>query len=74
MTRIDHYRLCLDTAEGGEVYTFNRETDALRAFRKHAKRRAVSDAQLMGVEADGEFVRTIAHADNTRDCVNGQDW
>ena len=66
MTRIDHYRLDLDTPDGGQSLCFDRERDAMAAFRKHARRRDVSDALLTAREDDGEFIRTIAHCDNAR--------
>ena len=60
----NHFRLCLDTNEVGEEYSFDKEADALCAFRKHAKRRSVFHAQLMEVDTWGEFVRNVATCDN----------
>ena len=63
---IDHYRLDLDTASGGETYCFATAHAGMTAFRKHARRRDVSNAMLSANEVDGEFIRSIAQCDNVR--------
>lgn len=66
MARIDHYRLDLDTNDGGETMCFDKESAALAAFRKHSRRKAVTNAQLSAHEDDGEFIKVIAECDNVR--------
>lgn len=66
MTTIDHYRLDLDTKGFGESFCFTTEAAAMKAFRKHARRRDVLSAQVTAREADGWFIRNVACCDNVR--------